>query len=150
MQIIGIREHPEYLDRAIEYIFSKWGNVNNYLMYHDCIEHSIDVESPLPRWYLLEDEGKIIGCAGLIINDFISRMDLSPWMSSIHVEQSRRGSALGKVIIDHVKQDAKKAGFQKLYLSTEFTGYYEKFGFTYLANGYSPTGETSRIYEITL
>ena len=150
MRIIGLRENPEYLDTAIQYIYSKWGNVNNYVTYHDCIEHSINVESALPRWYLLEDEGEIIGCAGLIINDYISRMDLCPWISSIFIEESRRGNALGSTLIDHVKDDAKKAGFSKLYLATDHTGYYEKYGFISIGTGYHPWGASSNIYETTL
>ena len=150
MQIISLREHPEYLDAAIQYIYSKWGNVNNYLCYHDCIEHSINVDSPLPRWYLLEDEGELIGCAGLIINDFISRMDLSPWISSIYIEEHRRGSSLGSMLIDHVKEDAKSAGFSKLYLGTDHIGLYEKYDFNHIGTGYHPWGESLRIYEAIL
>ena len=150
MQIIGLREHPEYFDKAVQYIYSKWGNVNNYLCYRDCIEHSINVDSPLPRWYILEDNGEIIGCAGLIINDFISRMDLSPWISSIYIEENRRGSALGSLLIQHVKDDAKNAGFKKLYLCTDHVGLYEKYGFVNIGTGYHPWGESSRLYEISL
>ena len=150
MRVIGLRENPEYLDTAIQYIYSKWGNVNNYVSYHDCIEHSINVESPLPRWYLLEDNGEIIVCAGLIINDYISRMDLSPWISSIYIEENRRGSALGATLIQHVKDDAKNAGFNKLYLATEHIGYYEKYGFNHIGTGYHPWGDSSRIYEAVL
>ncbi|MCX7657103.1 MAG: GNAT family N-acetyltransferase [Oscillospiraceae bacterium] len=150
MQIIGLREHPEYLDKAIHFIFSKWGNVNNYLCYHDCIEHSINIENPLPRWYLLEDNGEIIGCAGLLINDFISRMDLFPWLSSLYVDEGRRGNSLGSLLINHIKEDAKKAGFSTLYLGTEHIGYFEKFGFQHIGTGYHPWGDSSRIYKIEL
>ena len=147
MRVIEIRDNPEYLDKAIQYIYSKWGNVSNYLCYHDCIEHSIDVESPLPRWFLLEHDGEIIGCAGLIINDFISRMDLSPWISSIFIEEDRRGQNLGSILLEHVKKDAKNAGFSKVYLATTHVGYYEKFGFEFIGMGYHPWGDSSRVYK---
>lgn len=49
-------------------------------VYEDCITHSITTDSPFPIWNLMEDSGEIIGCAGLISNDFISRMDLWPWL----------------------------------------------------------------------
>jgi N-acetylglutamate synthase-like GNAT family acetyltransferase len=51
---------------------------------------------------------------------------------------------------DRIKQDAKVAGFQNLYLSTDHVGYYEKYGFKYIGNGYHPWDEESRIYEIAL
>lgn len=147
MKVIELRDNPEYLDKAIQYIYSKWGNVNNYLCYHDCIEHSINVDSALPRWFLLEDEGCIIGCAGLIINDFISRMDLSPWISSIYIEENRRGNNLGSLLIEHIKKDAKNAGFNVVYLATDLQNYYEKFGFKKIGVGYHPWGDSSSIYK---
>lgn len=150
MRVINLRDEPEYQDQAIHYIFSKWGNVNNYLSYHDCIEHSIGTDSPLPRWYLLENEGQIIGCAGLLTNDYISRMDLSPWISSVYVEENHRGNKFGGVMINHIKEDARAVGYKKLYLCTEISGYYEKFDFLYIGTGYHPSGDSSRIYEISL
>lgn len=153
MKVISIREYPELLQPGIEYVYRNWGNVNNSNMYRDCMEHSMSMETLLPRWYLMLDENrndKIVGCAGLIINDFISRADLYPWLSSLHVDSDLRGNSYGGLLIVHVKEDAKKAGFKKLYLATDFVGYYEKYGFNYLATGYHPWGESSRIYETSL
>lgn len=148
MKIISIRENREYADRAIQYVYSKWGNVNNYLCYHDCIDHSIDVKSSLPRWYLmLDDNDNIIGCGGLLSNDFISRMDLSPWIASLYIEEEERGKALGSKLIEHIKMDAKNAGFDTVYLATDHVGYYEKYGFEHIGMGYHPWGDSSRVYK---
>ena len=147
MKVISVRDYPDYEQKAIAYIFSKWGSVNNYLCYHDCIEHSINVESPVPRWYLLlDDEKNIIGCGGLLSNDFISRMDFTPWLSSLYVEENMRGQNFGSKLIEYIVNDAKNAGYNKIYLATEHIGYYEKYGFEYVATGYHPWGESSRIY----
>jgi hypothetical protein len=88
MRIINIREQVEYKDKAIEYIQSKWASKENLRLYEDCIIHSLKTNSCLPVWYLLEDKGEIIGCAGLITNDFISRMDLWPWVCALYIEES--------------------------------------------------------------
>jgi hypothetical protein len=40
-------------------------------VYEDCITHSITTDSPFPIWGLMKDSGEIIGCAGLISNDFM-------------------------------------------------------------------------------
>ncbi|MEH6841796.1 GNAT family N-acetyltransferase, partial [Priestia megaterium] len=79
MEIINVREHVEYQDKAIKYIQNKWANENTLKLYEDCITHSLKTDNSRPIWYLLENTGEIIDCAGLISNDFISRMDLWPW-----------------------------------------------------------------------
>ena len=74
MNIISIRENPDYKDIAIKYFQQSWKSVLP-IIYEDCITHSIEARNSLPQWYLLEKDSEIIGCAGLITNDFISRGD---------------------------------------------------------------------------
>ena len=148
MKIISVRENPEYKDIAIEYFSSKWSAPR--IVYEDSISNAITANNPLPQWYLLENEGEVIGCAGLVTNDFISRMDLYPWLCALYIEEAYRGNAYGLLLIEKVKSDTQKMGFKSLYLSTDHIGYYEKYGFRYIGDGYHPWDEASRIYEITL
>jgi N-acetylglutamate synthase-like GNAT family acetyltransferase len=117
-------------------------------MYDDCITHSLTAKNTLPQWYLLEKEGEIIGCAGLITNDFISRGDLYPWVCAIFINENHRGNNYSALLIDKAKDDTRKFGFDNLYLCTDHVGFYEKQGFTYIGQGYHPWEEESRIYEI--
>lgn len=149
MKIISVREQPEYADKIINYLQNSWNSVLP-IMYNDCVSHCINAPNPLPQWYVLEKNHEIIGCAGLVTNDFISRMDLYPWLCALFIEENHRGNAYGLILIEQAKEDAKKAGFQKLYLCTEHTGYYEKYGFEYIGNGYHPWGGQSRIYQTNL
>ncbi len=151
MKIISVRENPEFKDRAIQYFQEKWANESTMMVYEDCISNSIDTKSPLPHWYLLMDnEGKISGCAGLITNDFISRMDLYPWLCALFIEEKYRGNAYGSLLLQKAKEDTKKGGFSHVYLCTAHIGFYEKYGFTYIGEGYHPWGENSRIYKSEL
>jgi GNAT superfamily N-acetyltransferase len=149
MKVISVRETPEIKDQAIKYFQSKWKSVFP-IIYEDCISHSIGSPAPLPQWYLLEKDGQIIGCAGLITNDFISRMDLWPWVAAVYIEEEHRGNNYGSLLIDKAKADAREAGFKYLYLCTDHIGYYEKFGFKYIGQGYHPWGDESRIYRFAL
>lgn len=147
MRIASIRENPEFKDKAIEFFQKKWASESSMMVYEDCIANSINTKSPLPHWYLLlDDNDEIIGGAGLITNDFISRMDLYPWACALYIEEKNRGKSYGAMLLNKAKEDAKSGGFSHLYLSTGHIGYYEKYGFTYIGTGYHPWGESSRIY----
>ncbi len=145
--VCSVREHPELLCETIRYIAEKWASADSYRFYEDCITNAIATTSCLPQWYLLREDDRTIGCAGLITNDFISRMDLFPWMCALYIEEENRGRAYGALLIEKAKDDAMRSGFSSLYLATDHIGYYEKYGFAYIGKGYHPWGDESRIYE---
>lgn len=148
MKLLNLRQFPEIKNELTNYLQDKWGSDESNEVYRDCLEHAIDSELALPMWYALQDRNKIIGCAGLVPNDFISRMDLMPWICALFIDEDYRGQRLSQLLIDQIKQDTQKLGFQKLYLSTDHNGLYEKMGFEYIGDGFHPWGESSRIYQI--
>ena len=110
--IQSIRENPELAELGIAYFQSKWNSVRPE-MYQDAIMHSLQAPGDLPQWYLLFKEDRIIGCVGLIPNDFISRMDLYPWLCALFVDEEERKQGYGKLLNDCVAEATKKAGFDK-------------------------------------
>jgi ribosomal protein S18 acetylase RimI-like enzyme len=149
MRVVSVRENPEYTEKAIRYFQESWKSVLP-IIYEDCISHCVNSIKPLPQWYLLESNNAIIGCAGLITNDFISRMDLYPWICALYIDENYRGNAYALLLMEKAKEDARDAGFDFIYLSTDHIGYYEKYGFNYIGQGYHPWNDESRIYELKL
>jgi len=145
ISIIAVREYPDYLERAADYFASKWDFPR--IVYMDCIASSLTTDSPLPRWYLMINNDRIIGSYGLITNDFISRQDLWPWICAVYIEESERGKALGARLLEHGCKEAAKLGFPMVYLCTDHVGYYEKYGWRYIGQGYKYAGSEHRLYE---
>jgi len=145
-QIISIREHPEYFDRAVDYFASRWGIDRK--LYEESISDGITTANPLPRWYIMLDGDTIIGSFGLIENDFMVRKDLMPWLCALYIEERERGKALGSRLLAHGRKEAGKLGFDKLYLCTEHVGYYEKYGWRFFGYEESESGGKTRVYEI--
>lgn len=151
MKVISAREEGACFEKIKWYLKSKWAyNRAMENIYEDCFANCRKTVSPLPQWYVLMEKERIIGCAGLITNDFISRMDLYPWVCSLYIEEDRRGRGLGELLLNRAKADARKAGYRHLYLCTDHVGYYEHYGFTYIGKGYHPWDESSRIYDCKL
>lgn len=147
MRIISIREQQLYAKDAIAYFQKCWASEENKMVYEDCILSCLNSDSPLPQWYLLLEDDQIIGCAGLVTNDFISRMDLWPWLCALYIEEEHRGHSYGNILIGQIKKDAKRLGFSSIYLSTDLIGYYERYGFEKIGTGFHPWGESSSIYS---
>lgn len=150
MNMISLRREPERLETFIAWFQARWASEESRMVYRDCMERCLTSSSPLPQWYLLMDGEDIIGGAGLIANDFISRQDLWPWLCALYIEPCRRGHEYGKRLIERAEKDAARAGFSHLYLCTDHVGYYERYGFSYVGTGWHPWGESSRVYEIEL
>ena len=147
MKIVSVLEAPELLERAIVFFQKHWASEASRPVYDDCIRHCA---VPLPQWYLLLDGDAIIGGAGLIANDFISRHDLYPWLCGLIIESEYRGCAYGSLLIERVKADAEKLGFPRLYLCSDHVGYYERYGFARIGTGHHPWGEASGIFVTEL
>lgn len=128
MKIISVRENPEYKEKAIQYFQNSWSEVLP-IIYEDCISNCINAPQTLSQWYPLGKDNEIIGCANLITNDFISRLDLYLWLCALFIDEQYRGQNYGNLLIEQAKMDTKKIGFSYLNLSTDHIGYYEKLGF---------------------
>lgn len=150
MNIISVKGAPALKQRAIAYFQQQWATDASKAVYENCITNSMKTERPLPQWYVPLEDDTIIGCAGLITNDFISRMDLYPWICAIFVEEAHRGQRYSEQLIARAKQDATRGGFSHVYVCTGHIGLYEKYGFTYIGDGFHPWGASSRIYEATV
>lgn len=146
-RIYQLRDKPEYFEDAVRLFWNVWGTEQNYKFYEDCLLHSMNVRSDLPRFYIAIQQEAIIGTYALLRNDLISRQDLFPWLACLYVVPERRGQMIGAKLLRHALGEANRKGYDNLYLCTDLEGYYEKLGWSRLANGYGVTGDLTSIYS---
>lgn len=146
LEVVNVLQFKGGLREAAGFFHSAWPGLAD-VFYLDAMRHSSGQNPPLPRFYLLLKNGNPIGCYGLVTNDFISRHDLFPWFAALYVTESERGRELGGLLLEHGIREAARAGFPTLYLTTDHDGYYEKYGWTRIEDGYDRGGEVCRIYR---
>ena len=143
--IIGVRENPDFIDRAADYFNAKW-KIDRKL-YHESMTCCIATENPYPRWYLMLNNGRIVGGCGIIEDDFMVSNEFSPWLCGLYVEKEERGKSLGDRLLSHARMEAFSLELKKLYLNTDHIGYYEKYGWCYIGDHDHKCGEKVRVYE---
>ncbi len=146
IEIVNVKKISGGIELAAKYIHGKWGSKDNYLFYYDAILHSSVPGKSLPKFYLLLKEKEIIGCYGLLTNDLVSRQDLLPWFACLFIEEKERGQSYGKLLLEHAEQETSQAGFSVFYLTTDHNGYYEKYGWQRIEDGFGTSGSKTRIY----
>jgi GNAT superfamily N-acetyltransferase len=147
IHIFDVREKPEFLENTVAYFWKQWGSDSNFNFYRDCIERSCETQSDVPRFYIAIEDNKIIGSYAILRSDLNSRQDLFPWFACLYVESEYRGKNIGTQIQNHAINQVRLKGYQKLYLCTDLTNYYEKTNWRYIGKGYSISNDETRIYE---
>lgn len=150
MEILRLREHIELSEKAAVWFHSKWNiPIEEYM---ESIQESILGTNYVPQWYLVVENGAIIGGAGVIENDFHNRKDLTPNICALYVDKEYRRQGIAGRILKYICDDMKSLGVKDLYLVTEHIRFYERYGWNFLCLVQEDNEEPSmiRMYHIDL
>lgn len=127
--IITLRQRPEMSNQAAAWFHSKWGVPQE--AYAECINNYVNHDTEL-GWYLALDDDKIVAGLGVIENDFHERKDLTPNICAVFTEEAYRCQGIAGRLLDFVVEDCRKKGISPVYLITDHTGFYERYGWEFL------------------
>lgn len=126
---ITLREKPELKDTAASWFHNKWGVPKE--AYLECMDAYLNNETEY-GWYLCLDDENIVAGMGVIENDFHDRKDLSPNVCAVYTDEEYRGKGIAGNLLNMVVDDMKDKGITPIYLVTDHTGFYEKYGWEFL------------------
>ena len=130
MELLKLREHPELAAQAAAWFHAKWGIPE--AEYTESIRAGLEGGAPVPQWYTVCSGGRIIGGAGVIENDFHVRRDLTPNLCALYVEEPFRGQGVAGALLRGICADMGSLGIPTLYLVTNHTRFYERYGWRFL------------------
>lgn len=128
--IVTLADRPEMKEAAAQWFHEKWGI--SLEIYLEGMEMSLNGTSAVPRWYLALEGQRIIGGLGVIENDFHDRKDLAPNVCAVYTEEDKRCQGVAGALLDYVCKDMKRQGINNLYLVTDHTSFYERYGWEFL------------------
>ncbi len=91
-------------------------------------------------------DDKIVGMISLLKTDYYPLPEIFPWVSCVFVEKEYRGNHISGKMIEAANRYAKELGFEKTYIPSEYTGLYEKFGYTYVKDIINYGGWTDHLF----
>lgn len=129
-KIIRLLDNPDRKEDFARWFHEKWGIP--LAAYLESMEECINNQKAVPQWYTVMVQGKIIAGLGVIENDFHDRKDLTPNVCAVYVEEEYRCRGIAGKMLDFVCEDMKEKGIDTLYLVTDHTSFYERYGWEFL------------------
>lgn len=126
---VTLRQKPELKEVAAAWFHDKWKVPQE--AYLECIKAYLSNETEY-GWYLCLDDGHIIGGLGIIENDFHERKDLRPNVCALYIEEKYRRQEIAGQLLDIAVNDMKSKGITPIYLITDHTSFYERYGWEFL------------------
>lgn len=127
--LVPLRDKPDMLQKAAAWFHQKWGVPME--AYRESMEDCLTGKGPVPQWYLALDGERIVGGMGVIENDFHHRKDLAPNVCAVYTEDDRRCQGIAGALLGLVCRDMKELGIPTLYLVTDHTSFYERYGWEF-------------------
>ena len=152
IRICNLKNNLQYLKEVAVLTQKEWGNKN---LSDEEIQLKISkkiekITSLLDRndycKLLLLDENELLGFISIFPTDGEERKDLTPWYATMYVKEAYRGKGYSKILNQAILQEAKKRGFNKIYLKSDLKNYYEKFGAKYIQD----LANNEKLYYIDL
>lgn len=98
------------------------------------------------RVLLLVDGGELVSFCTLAEKDDIQPTDLTPWVGWLYTFPQYRGKHLAGKLLCHAEALAREDGADAIYISTNHTGLYEKYGYKFFDIMKDIDGEDSKVY----
>ena len=95
---------------------------------------------------LLTEGDELLAFCTLAERDDIQPTELTPWVGFVYTYPKHRGRHLFGLLLDEALRLTKAQGFDKLYISTDHIGLYEKYGCEFLTEMTDVRGDMSRVY----
>ena len=144
LQYKTLREIPERKDAAAQWFHEKWGVPEE--AYLECMDAYLSGETEY-GWYVCLDGEKFVAGVGVIENDFHDRKDLAPNVCAVYTDEAYRRQGISGKLLTMAVEDLRAHGISPVYLLTDHTGFYERYGWEFLCMAQGDgEPEMSRIY----
>ena len=147
MKIYTIRERPDLIPAMLESLEAHWPACMPWIKKH--MRTVLEEEGPIPDAFIAVEDGKIVGGYTLAIKELLYETETGLWIATLYMDPAFRGKHLSPILIEHARRRGGALGYDKIYLASEHTNYYEKYGFYTIGPDACAWGEPTQMFENT-
>ena len=124
---------------------SQWsaGQFLHKLLSDDTFKDTVGESSDV---LMLTEGDELISFCTLAEKDDIQPTELTPWIGFVYTFPQYRGHRYSEKLLSYAEEKAKEKFFDKIHISTNHIGLYEKFGYELYGIMKDIDGEDSRVY----
>lgn len=155
MKIIKLEDTDSSIfEQVVKWNYNWWGikNKKSGEEVRCTLEHSVNTNR-LPQTYVAIEGGVPVGMYQLsMCDDLSTRPDIYPWLINVYVDEKSRNKGICALLMNTVKENAKKANLTELYLYTHHVGLYEKFGWEFIeeVKTFDDDSTIERLYKLEI
>ena len=128
MKIYNIKEKQNFIREVAELTQKEWGKYKDINEFNEKVIKKINkIKNNLNNnnycKLILLDKNELIGFISIFETDGEERKDLSPWYATMYVKKEYRKKGYSKLLNNAILKEAKKLGYEKIYLKSELNGY---------------------------
>jgi len=146
IRIVSLKDFPHYKQTLTDYFKSDWPEPA-FQFFTGVLNEIFSGDKELPKCYMMLKNDNIIGYYQLVEQELVIRKDLSPWITTLFIDEQERGQRLGSELLEHGRTVAGILGYAKVYLATDQIQFYEKYGFREIGLDKFVMGLPTKIYE---
>lgn len=120
MNIAYLVDHPQHIPTLAAWHYGQWGHLNP----GDSIPARIERLSKhtgrpgIPTTLIAVEEDRVLGSAGLVVNDLSSHPHLTPFLASVYVAPANRGRGVASALVRQMMTVVQELGLPTFYLIT--------------------------------
>lgn len=126
-----LSERPEHIPTLAAWHFAQWGELNpaNDVTARIARFQTHLQERAIPTTFIATAGDQPLGSASLVFHDLDIRPQYTPWLASVYVDPSQRGSGIGQALVRRVMQEVAERRVENLYLFTlDREAFYTRLG----------------------
>ena len=120
LRIEYLADHPDLAPSLARWHYDEWQGLIPNWSYQTALEElrSHRHRAAIPTTVVAFRGEVLVGSASLLVEDVPEWRHLTPWVASVYVVPSERGTGVGSQLVQHVVAVAGRLGVQTVYLLT--------------------------------